>query len=95
MERILSWTKTGEWSANYGSAATHKKVYIGKVTNYFTKISVAEIYIEAQYISKGDEILIIGETTGVYEDIIEELRVDLQESTKQRKASTFLLKPKN
>ena len=86
--------RLGEWSANYGSAATHKKVYIGKVTNYFTKISVAEIYIEAQYISKGDEILIIGETTGVYEDIIEELRVDLQAVDKAVKGEYFSVKTK-
>lgn len=84
--------RLGEWSTNYGSAATHKKVYIGKVTNYFTKISVAEIYVEAQYISKGDEILIIGETTGVYEDIIEELRVDLQVVNKAVKGEYFSVK---
>ena len=86
--------RLGEWSVNYGSDATHKKVYIGKVTNYFTKIGVAEIYVEAQYISKGDEMLIIGETTGVYEDIIEELRVDLQVVDKAVKGEYFSIKTK-
>jgi len=50
--------RLGEWSANYGSEATHKKIYVGKVTNYFSKIGVAEILLEAQYIETGDEILI-------------------------------------
>ncbi|OQB29416.1 MAG: putative protease YhbU precursor [Bacteroidetes bacterium ADurb.Bin174] len=86
--------RLGEWSANYGSDATHKKVYIGKVTNYFTKIGVAEIYVEAQYVSKGDEMLIIGETTGVYEDTIEELRVDLQAVDKAVKGEYFSVKTK-
>lgn len=69
--------RLGEWSANYGSEATHRKVYLGKVTNYFGKIDVAEIHLETQNLSVGDEILITGETTGAYEDIIKEIRVEL------------------
>ncbi len=86
--------RLGEWSANYGSEATHKKMYIGKVSNYFTNLGVAEIYVEAQYISKGDEMLIIGETTGVYEDIIEEMRVELQVVDKATKGEYFSIKTK-
>ena len=37
---------TGEWTENYGSQATTKKEYIGKITNYFTDLKVAEIKIE-------------------------------------------------
>ena len=68
----------GEWTDDYGSMATKRKVYVGKITNYFQKINVAEIKIETGSISVGDEILIMGETTGVYEDTISEIRVDLQ-----------------
>ena len=70
--------RLGEWSHNYGSKATHKKVYIGKCTNFFQKIGVAEFLLEAQTLSVGDEILVTGETTGAYEDVIEEVRVDLK-----------------
>lgn len=70
--------RLGEWSHNYGSEATHRKVYLGKVTNYFGKIGVAEIHLETQGLSVGDEILITGETTGAYEDIVKEMRVDLK-----------------
>ena len=69
--------RLGEWSAAYGSKATHKKVYIGKCTNYFQKIGVAEFLIEAQGLDVNDEILVTGETTGAYEDVVEEVRVDL------------------
>ena len=86
--------RLGEWSANYGSEATHKKMYIGKVSNYFTNIGVAEIYVEAQYISKGDDMLIIGETTGAYEDVIEEIRVDLQVVDRATKGEYFSVKTK-
>jgi len=87
--------RLGEWSANYGSEATHKKMYIGKVTNYFAKIGVAEILVEAQSISLNDEILITGETTGAYEDSIHEMRVELQPVEKAVKGTFFSLKTKD
>ncbi len=68
--------KTGEWTERYGSQATKRKVYVGKVTNYFSKLGVIEIKMETQELIVGDEIKILGPTTGVYEDIISEIRVD-------------------
>ena len=68
--------RLGEWSAEYGSRATHKKVYVGKGTNYFDRIGVAEIAIETGQLEVGDQILIIGPTTGVIETTVKELRVN-------------------
>jgi putative protease len=68
--------RLGEWSAKYGSSATHRKVYIGKGVKYFPKIDVAEFLVESQSISVGDELLITGPTTGVVEFILAELRID-------------------
>ena len=56
-----------EHTARYGSSATERKVYIGKVTNFFTKISVAEVLVEAAPINEGDSLIWMGETTGVEE----------------------------
>jgi len=69
---------TGEWNAKYGSVATKEKLYIGKVNNYYSKLKVAEIKIESHDLQTGDEVIIMGSTTGVYEDVISEIRVDLQ-----------------
>ena len=69
--------KTGEWTEKYGSQATSKKIYVGKVTNYFTDLKVAEIKIETNEISVGDSIYILGPSTGIYEDVVKEIRVDL------------------
>ncbi|MFO7573697.1 MAG: U32 family peptidase, partial [Bacteroidales bacterium] len=69
--------KLGEWTKTYGNLATRKKVYAGKVTNYFSNIGVAEIKVEAEPLSPGDRIMLIGPTTGVVEDVIKEVRVDL------------------
>ena len=67
----------GEWSEVYGSKATRRKTYVGKVTNYFSKLGVAEILIETGSLSAGNHILIIGPTTGVVEQDVQEIRVDL------------------
>jgi putative protease len=68
--------KLGEWSHKYGSRATKRKIKIGKGTNYFSKIKIAEILIESYTLSVGDEILITGPTTGVVQLKIPEIRVD-------------------
>lgn len=70
--------KLGEWSKDYGSKATRRKHFIGNVTNFFAKINVAEITMKADDLKIGDEILIIGETTGVVETTVSEIRKDLK-----------------
>ena len=77
--------KVVEHSQNYGSSATRRKVYVGKVTNYFKRLGVAEVLIEASPLAVGDEILWMGETTGCVEQIVGEIRLDLNpvDSVKQ------------
>jgi putative protease len=70
---VRSWGNT-----NYGSSATKRKIYIGKITNFFKKLNVAEIKLENGDLSKGETILVTGPTTGVVEYVIEEIRVDLK-----------------
>ncbi len=77
--------KLGEWSKNYGSSATKKKVYVGKITNYFDKISVAEILIEAGEVNIGENFIITGPTTGVIDFVVKEIRVDLKNTLKASK----------
>ena len=62
-----------EHSQHYGSSATRRKVYVGKVTNFFKKLSVAEVLVEAAPLHRGDEIFFLGATTGVAEQQLEEL----------------------
>lgn len=66
--------RLGEWTREYGSQATRTKVFVGKCTNFFKNISVAEFFVEAtDCVSEGDELLITGETTGAYELVANEL----------------------
>ena len=66
---------TAEHSAHYGSAATMRKVYVGKVTNFYKKISVAEVLVEAAPLRRGDRLLWMGETTGVVEQTAETIHL--------------------
>lgn len=70
----------GEWSEVYGSSATMRKVYCGKVTNWFDKISVAEIAVESVPLKKGAKAMAIGATTGVVEFTVEDMRVNLKDA---------------
>lgn len=65
----------GEWTKSYGSSATVKKVYVGKVTNYFSNIGVVELLIEADDVATGDQILATGATTGAVEFIMPQIRI--------------------
>lgn len=70
--------RLGEWSKNYGSEATERKVYAGRGIKYFSNIGVAEFLIEASEIKVGDKLLITGPTTGAMYVTLEEARVDLK-----------------
>ncbi len=78
----------GEWSERYGSQATRKKQYVGKVTNYFSKIGVAEIKMETHELSEKEPIMIIGPTTGVEEFKVDQIRVDEKKTPTTRKGET-------
>lgn len=68
----------GEWAEQHGSVATQRKEYVGKVTNYFSKLKVVEIQMESGFLKSGENIYIQGPTTGSVELTVPEIRVDLK-----------------
>lgn len=64
-----------ELTAAYGSSSTKRKVFVGKVTNYFKKIGVAEVYVEASPLEQGAELMFFGRTTGLLECFAEQVYV--------------------
>ncbi len=68
--------RLGEWSANYGSAATKRKIYIGKGLNYFSNLKVAEFKLETGPLQVGDEIYVTGPTTGLIKTVVSEIQLD-------------------
>lgn len=81
--------KLGEWSESYGSKASKKKIYTAKNMNYFNKIHVADFLCEAGSLQVGDQIMIVGPTTGVIEHTVTEIRVDLKSTNEVKKGERF------
>ena len=81
--------RLGEWSEVYGSKATKRKTLLGKVTNYFTKLRVAEFKIESADLRVGDNVLVVGPTTGVVEMTVTELRTDDGPTDRVAKGTVF------
>jgi len=65
-----------DYSDIYGSKATTKKEFVGKVINYFKQPQIAHVALETGKITSGDKIYIIGPTTGVVELILSEMMID-------------------
>ena len=84
--------RLGEWSSNYGSEATERKVYVGKGIKYFSNIGVAEFQVEAAELSVGDKLLITGPTTGAVFATLDEARVDLKPVQTVQKGERFSMK---
>ena len=81
--------RLGEWSDKYGNEATERKMYIGKVIKYFSKLGVAEILMETQSLELGDKALITGPTTGALFIDPDEIRVNLKPVQKTVKGDLF------
>jgi putative protease len=62
------------YSDVHGSKATKEKVALGVVRKYYAKAGVAEAFLDAGELTVGDEIKIIGSTTGVYTAVMNEIR---------------------
>jgi len=67
------------YAKTYGSIATTRKVYIGRVLNYYKRKKIAYVKIEADKIKLGDSVYISGNTTGIVEiNISNMIREDLE-----------------
>ncbi|MBK6913253.1 MAG: U32 family peptidase [Ignavibacteriales bacterium] len=80
-----------EYAGVNGSKATTRKVYAGKVVNYFSNIQVAHILMESGQIKIGDEILIMGETTGVLDIKLEKLTVNDKDNSSAKRGDEITL----
>ena len=70
--------RLGEWNRHYGSNATERKILVGKVIKYFSKLGVAEVAVEASEFGLGDKLLITGNATGALWLTADEIRYDLK-----------------
>jgi U32 family peptidase len=80
--------KLGEWTDGHGSQATLQKTYVGKVTNYYRKLGIAEVLIEARDMAVGDSFMVMGPSTGLVEGLINSLHTDQGPVEKAEKGIT-------
>jgi len=88
--------KMGEWAASGHSQAAYKRIQLGVVTNFFSKIGVVEFTLWQQELQPGCELLVEGPTTGAVQTHVESLRVDGEPADKAVKDDkvTFALPEK-
>ncbi|UMY66290.1 MULTISPECIES: U32 family peptidase [unclassified Flavobacterium] len=84
--------KLGEWSPVSGSAATQRKVYIGKGHHFYPKASVGTFRVEAYDLRAGDRVLVTGPTTGAKEHVVESIFVDDRPEDKAVKGDLVALR---
>lgn len=84
--------RLGEWSGHYGSSATRRKNYAAKCTKYFSKLGVGEFLLEAGTVKVGDEVVIIGPTTGALITKVEEIHLDSGAVAQANKGDVFAIK---
>ena len=82
-----------DYTERYGNQATTKKVYIGKVINYFKKSKIAHIKLEAGALEIKDSIYITGNTTGLVETNLQSIVQDEKQINSAAKGEeiTFFL----
>jgi putative protease len=68
--------KLDEWCNAEGSLATIVKRYIGKVTNYYPRIQVAQVKLEACKMPPESRVLITGNVTGALDFTLGEMQID-------------------
>ncbi|MBI3124292.1 MAG: U32 family peptidase [Ignavibacteriales bacterium] len=88
----LGTPSTKDFANIYGSAATTKKSYVGKVVNYYKKSNIVSVKLEADTMSVGETIYIIGNTTGTIELKIDQLMLDEKELTVGEKGTEITFK---
>jgi hypothetical protein len=81
--------KLGEWSERHSSSATKRKEFIGVATNYFSRIGVGEFILQTGEMNIGDEVIIIGPSTGVLELTVSEMHDDNGNIDSAKKGQIF------
>lgn len=81
-----------EWTKEYGSSSIETKEYIGKVMNYYAKVSVAEILIESGSLKENDDIMVQGITTGILKQKAKEIMINDKKVLKAEKKDSITIK---
>jgi len=81
-----------KFTDTYGGKTKTKKVYVGFVKNFYSKVDVAEIKLESSQLKVGDKLMIQGPTTGVVESVVESMQINHRDVKHAEKGKSVAVK---
>ena len=88
----LGTPTSDDFSNVENSSSTQRKEFIGKITHYYSKVKVGTILIVTGKLKVGDEIAIIGKTTGIEKLKIKRLEIEKEKVSEVNKGQEVGLK---
>jgi putative protease len=70
---------SNDFSKAQDSSSSQRKEFVGKIVHYFDKIEVAAVRIASGKVKLGDELLVLGDKTGVKRLVIERMEINKKE----------------
>ncbi|MCB1303141.1 MAG: U32 family peptidase [Leptospiraceae bacterium] len=64
------------WAGADGNLSSIRKVFVGEVSNYYGRLSVAEIQMRTGKVALGNQLAFFGKTTGSHIESVREIRKD-------------------
>jgi len=89
---LLKSPTSDDFSDVEHSRATQKKQFIGKINNYYKNLGVGLIKLNSGKLKVGDEILIMGKTTGLIRHKIKNMQKNKKEITQAKKSDEIGIK---
>ncbi|MDD5191620.1 MAG: U32 family peptidase [Candidatus Nanoarchaeia archaeon] len=88
----LKLPTSDDFSKTEDSSSTQSKQFIGKINHYYPKVEVGLIKLNTGKLKVGDEILIIGKTTGVLKHKIQSMESHHKQITEAKKGEEIGIK---
>lgn len=88
----LKMPTSDDFSKSEDSSAKQSKRFIGKITHYYPKIEVGLLKLNTGSLNSGDDIIIIGKTTGVIRSKIESMEINKKQVQKVKKGDDVGIK---
>lgn len=75
-----------DFSKTENSSATQTKAFVGKVIHYYPKINVGLLKVSSGKLKTGDEIIILGKTTGIVRSKVETMEIEHKSINEAKKS---------
>lgn len=88
----LGTPTSDDYSKTEHSSASHTKQFIGKILHYYDKLQVGLLKLNTNTLEIGDNLIILGKTTGIVKAKVESMEINNQKITKAVKGQIIGIK---